>query len=251
MREVGLRTVREWIEQASRIVGFTGAGISTESGIPDFRSNGGRWTRDRIVDFREFLASEDGRIEYWRQKVAAWPAMRKARPNPGHRAFVALHERGKLAAMVTQNIDGLHLRSGLPADKVLELHGTTTEIECLSCGDRISSDEGCRRVHAGEKAPRCRDCGGFLKPATVSFGQSMPADVMARAIREAEGCDLLLVAGSSLVVEPAASIPRIAKRAGARLVIVNREKTPLDGIADWVVHGEIGSVLPEMVSPAP
>lgn len=244
---MSLRTVQGWIAQASRVVGFTGAGISTESGIPDFRGDGGKWKRNRIVDYREFLESEEGRVEYWRQKVNAWPAMREAQPNAGHRAFVKLHKGGKLAAMVTQNIDRLHHRSGLPADKVLELHGTTTEIECLSCGDRISSDEACDRVHAGEKAPRCRECGGFLKPATVSFGQSMPADVMTRAIHAAATSDLLLAVGSSLVVEPAASIPRIAKRAGARLIIVNRERTPLDDIADWVVHGEIGAVLPEMV----
>ncbi len=247
---MSLRAVRGWIAQASRIVGFTGAGISTESGIPDFRSPGGVWARNRIVDFQEFQASEEGRIEYWRQKVEAWPAMREAQPNAGHRAFVALHERGKLDAMVTQNIDGLHQRSGLPRDKVLELHGTTTEVECLSCRDRITSDEACERVHAGEKAPRCRSCGGYLKPATVSFGQSMPMDVMARAVLAAEKCDLLLAVGSSLVVEPAASIPRVAKQAGARLVIVNREETPLDPFADWVEHGEIGSVLPEIVSTA-
>ncbi len=247
---MSLRTVREWVAQASRIVGFTGAGISTESGIPDFRGTGGVWERNRIVDFREFMTSLEGRIEYWRQKVEAWPAMRDAKPNAGHRAFVRLQESGKLEALITQNIDGLHQKSGLPREKVLELHGTTTEIECLSCGDRISSDEGCKRVHAGENAPRCRECGGFLKPATVSFGQSMPEDVLERAVVAAQNCDLLLAVGSSLLVEPAASIPRFAKQAGARLVIVNRDQTPLDPIADWVEHGEIGLILPDMVSVA-
>ena len=152
--------------------------------------------------------------------------------------------------LVTQNIERLHQRSGLPADKVLELHGTTTEAVCLDCGDRIPSDEACRRVEGGEKAPRCRLCGGPLKPATISFGQSMPLDVMTRAQTAAEACDLLLAVGSSLVVEPAASIPRLARRAGARLIIVNREPTPLDGIADVVVRGEIGSVLPALVGGA-
>ena len=244
------QAVRALVAGASRIVGFTGAGISTESGVPDFRSPDGVWARNRTVDFREFVSSEAGRVEYWRQKAAAWPAMRAAQPNAGHRAFVELHRQGRLAALVTQNIERLHQRSGLPADRVLELHGTTTEAACLTCGDRITSDEACRRIEAGEKAPRCRSCGGLLKPATISFGQAMPLDVMARAQAAAEACDLLLAVGSSLVVEPAASIPRAAKAAGARLVIVNREPTPLDGIADGVVRGEIGEVLPALVAAA-
>ena len=241
------RAARELVAGASRIVGFTGAGISTESGVPDFRSPNGVWARNRTVDFHEFVSSEAGRVEYWRQKAEAWPAMREAKPNAGHRAFVELHRRGRLVALVTQNIERLHQRSGLPADAVLELHGTTTEAECLACGDRITSDEACRRIEAGERAPRCRKCRGLLKPATISFGQAMPLDVMARAQEAAETCDLLLAVGSSLVVEPAASIPRLAKAAGARLVIVNREPTPLDGIADAVVRGEIGEVLPALV----
>jgi len=238
------------ISDARRAVVFTGAGISTESGIPDFRSPNGVWARNRVIDFQEFVTSEEGRIEYWRQKVEAWPAMRLARPNAGHQAFVDLHRRGKLTALVTQNIERLHQKAGLPADKVLELHGTTTEAVCLSCGDRITSDEACERVEAGEKAPRCRLCGGLLKPATISFGQSMPLDVMQEAQAAAENCDLLLAVGSSLVVEPAASIPRLAKRAGARLVIVNRDRKAGEDIADWGVAGGIGSVLPGMVDQA-
>ena len=241
------QAARELIAGASRIVGFTGAGISTESGVPDFRSPDGVWARNRTVEFHEFVSSEAGRVEYWRQKAAAWPAMREAKPNAGHRAFVELHRQGRLLALLTQNIERLHQRSGLPADTVLELHGTTTEAVCLTCGGRITSDEACRRIEAGELAPRCRACGGLLKPATISFGQAMPLDVMARAQAAAETCDLLLAVGSSLVVEPAASIPRVSKAAGARLVIVNREPTPLDGIADAVVRGEIGAVLPALV----
>ncbi len=241
------QAAREFIAGATRIVGFTGAGISTESGVPDFRSPDGVWARNRTVDFQEFVSSEAGRVEYWRQKAAAWPAMREAKPNAGHYAFVELQRQGRLLALVTQNIERLHQRSGLPADSVLELHGTTTEAVCLACGDRITSDEACRRIEAGERAPRCRACGGLLKPATVSFGQAMPLDVMARAQAAAETCDLLLAVGSSLVVEPAASIPRVAKASGARLVIVNREPTPLDDIADAVVRGEIGAVLPGLV----
>jgi len=244
-----LLRVRKWVADSSRIVGFTGAGISTESGVPDFRSPNGVWAKNRIVDYRSFLESEGERIEYWRQKVAAWPAMRAARPNAGHNAFVELHKRGKLMALVTQNIERLHQRSGLPAEMVLELHGTTTEAVCLTCGDRITSDEACERVNAGEAAPRCRLCDGLLKPATISFGQAMPLDVLDLAKDAAETCDLMLAVGSSLVVEPAASIPLLAKHAGAKLVIVNRDPTPLDGIADAVVHGEIGTILPEITRP--
>ena len=242
-----MQTARELIAGAARIVGFTGAGISTESGVPDFRSPNGVWARNRTVDFQEFVASEAGRVEYWRQKAAAWPAMRDARPNAGHHAFVELHRQGRLEALITQNIERLHQRSGLPADKVLELHGTTTEAVCLTCGDRITSDEACRRIAGGERAPRCRPCGGLLKPATVSFGQALPRDVLARAQTAVATCDLLLAVGSSLVVEPAASLPRAARRAGARLIIVNRDPTPLDGMADAVVRGEIGAVLPALV----
>ena len=205
------------------------------------------WARNRTVYYQEFVSSEADRVEYWRQKVAGWPAMRDARPNAGHYAFAALQEQGRLLAMVTQNIERLHQRSGLPADLVMELHGTATEAVCLTCGDRVSMDEACRRVTDGEPAPRCKPCGGLLKPATVSFGQEMPHDVMVRAYAAAKACDLLLVAGSSLVVEPAASIPRVAKHAGARLIIINREPTPVDRIADVVVHGEIGDLLPALV----
>ena len=247
MPSSGSVDARRLVFEAARIVGFTGAGISTESGVPDFRSPNGVWAQNRIVDYQEFISSEAGRIEYWRQKAAAWPAMRDAQPNAGHHAFVELHKQGRLDALITQNIERLHQRSGLSADKVLELHGTTTEAVCLACGDRISSDEACRRIEDGEKAPRCRACDGFLKPATISFGQAMPHDVMVRAQVAAETCDLMIAVGSSLVVEPAASIPRVARQAGARLVIVNRDPTPLDGIADAVVHGEIGAVLPELV----
>ena len=243
----GERAARELIAEASRIVGFTGAGISTESGVPDFRSPDGVWARNRTVYFQEFLSSEAGRVEYWRQKIAAWPDMRGARPNAGHYAFVELHKQGRLQALITQNIERLHQRSGLPANMVLELHGTTTEAVCLTCGDRIPSDEACRRVAGGELAPRCRLCGGVLKPATISFGQAMPHDVMVRAQAAVESCDLLLAVGSSLVVEPAASLPRVARQAGARLIIVNREPTPLDRIADVVVRGELGAILPALV----
>lgn len=247
MSSGALAEARRRVVRARRIVGFTGAGISTESGIPDFRSPDGVWATNRTVTFQEFVSSEAGRVEYWRQKAAAWPAMRDARPNAGHLAFVELHRQGRLEVLVTQNIDGLHLRAGLPEDKVLELHGTAAAVTCLSCGDRISADEANLRVAAGEKAPRCRACSGLLKPATISFGQNLSHRVLTRAFEAARSCDLLLAVGSSLVVEPAASLPRAARAGGAELVIVNREPTPLDPIAQVVVHGEIGEVLPALV----
>ena len=248
---MSLTRAQAWVREATRIVGFSGAGVSTESGIPDFRSPNGVWANNRIVPLDAFVNNFEDRVEYWRQKCLAWPDMRQAEPNAGHRAFVDLHRKGKLAAMVTQNIDGLHQKSGLPSEIVHEIHGTTLEAACLACGDRISSDEACARVAAGELAPECRLCGGLLKPATISFGQSMPADVLRAAERAAVSCDLFLAVGSSLVVYPAAALPAVAKRSGARLVIVNRDPTPLDGIADAVLRGELGSLLPALADAVP
>ncbi len=242
---------RRLIALSSRIVGFTGAGVSTESGIPDFRSPHGVWARTRIVEFDEFVSSRAGRIEYWRQKIASWPAMRDAQPNAGHLAFVELERQSKLRGLITQNIDGLHQRAGQSPELVVELHGTTAEAACLRCGDRIPMDEAVRRIEAGELAPECQKCGGLLKPATVSFGQPMPERQLARAIELARNCELFLAAGSSLVVQPAALLPALAKQAGARLIIINRTATPLDDIADLVLRGEIGSLLPALVPARP
>lgn len=237
---------REWIRAASRILGFSGAGISTESGVADFRSPNGVWARNRTVYFEEFVSDEAARTEAWRQKVESWPEMRDALPNAGHRTFVELHRRGQLAAMITQNIERLHQRSGLPSEMVLELHGTMTEAMCLTCDDRIDMNEAVARVDAGEKAPKCRECGELLKPATISFGQNLPQEVLLAAHQAAESCDLFLAVGSSLVVHPAASLPVVAQRRGARLIIINRDKTPLDAAADLVIRGEIGSILPAL-----
>ena len=235
----------ELIVQSSRIVGFTGAGISTESGIPDFRSPNGIWANNRIIEYSEFVNSRAGRIEYWRQKVAMWPEMRDAQPNAGHHAFAELERRGKLRAMITQNIDGLHQRAG--NTHVIELHGTTVECECLTCGVHISMDEAIDRVNSGDLAPECDVCGGLLKPATISFGQSMPALAMKAAVEACQDCDVFLAVGSSLVVYPAASLPELAKQSGAALIIINRTPTPLDGIADLVVAEEIGKALPKLI----
>ena len=235
----------ELIAESNRIVGFTGAGISTESGIPDFRSPNGIWANNRIIEYQEFVSSRAGRVEYWRQKVAMWPEMRDAQPNAGHLAFAELERRGKLRAMITQNIDGLHQRAGVT--DVIELHGTTVEAACLTCGDHISMDEAVSRVEAGDPAPECNHCGGLLKPATVSFGQSMPAREMDLAVRACYDCDVFLAIGSSLVVYPAAALPELAKQNGAALIIINRMPTPMDGIADLVINDEIGKTLPQLI----
>jgi NAD-dependent deacetylase len=237
----------ELIAQSDKIVGFTGAGISTESGIPDFRSPGGVWTTNRMIYYDEFLNDRAARIEAWRQKFLIWPAMRDAQPNAGHLAFADLEWRGKLLAMITQNIDGLHQRAGNSPEVVIELHGTMTEAECLSCRLRIPMDEALARVASGELSPLCETCGGLMKPATVSFGQPMPALAMQMAAIASQQCEVFIAAGSSLVVYPAASFPEIAKESGAALIIVNRTETPLDGIADLVVRDEIGKALPRLV----
>ena len=240
---------RHWLTDATAVVGFTGAGISTESGIPDFRSPDGVWSRNRTVLYDEFVANHDDRVEYWRQKALMWPEIRDAVPNAGHHALVSLRDQGKLSGVITQNIDGLHVKSGLADTDVVELHGTTCNVVCLSCGELSSMDAACERIAAGDLAPECH-CGGFLKPNTVSFGQMLPPGALERAADLARASDVFLAVGSSLVVQPAASFPRVAKQGGARLIIINRDETPLDGDADLVFHAAIGEVLPRMVEDA-
>ena len=238
---------KERIALSRKIVGFTGAGISTESKIPDFRGPGGVWSKYRTVYFQDFVRSRDERVEYWRQKAEGWPAIRDAQPNEGHRAFAGLDKQGRLLAVITQNIDGLHQKAGLPWEKLIELHGNTTVAACLACGARIPMDEAIGRVEHGDFSPECRQCGGLLKPATVSFGQPMPEAEMAHAGHVCRECEVFVAVGSSLVVQPAATFPVLAKREGGLLVIVNRTDTPLDSEADLVVRGEIGEVLPELL----
>jgi NAD-dependent deacetylase len=242
-----LAPAKTWIAKSNNVVGFTGAGISTESGIPDFRSPGGVWARNRIIEFDEFVASREARVEAWRQRVEMWPSMRDAMPNAGHLAFVELERRGKLKAMITQNIDGLHQRAGQSPDLVVELHGTNLWAACLACRRRIPMEEAIRRVETGDLAPECESCGGILKSATVSFGQMMPQRELDRAAEAARRCEVFLAVGSSLVVYPAAMLPALAKQAGAKLIILNRTPTPLDDMADLVVRDEIGKVLPLLV----
>lgn len=235
--------LREMIGSAKRIVAFTGAGISTESGIPDFRSPGGIWTRYKPIYFDDFMASDEMRRESWRRKFATDETMLKAEPNAGHRALARLVEQGRMSAIITQNVDGLHQRSGVPDSKVIELHGNSTYASCLDCGHRHELEPIRKDFLGSGKLPICIKCEGIVKTATISFGQAMPEIQMARAQDETMACDLFIVLGSSLVVYPAAGFPRIAKRRGARLVIVNREATDQDDAADMVIHAEIGPTM--------
>ena len=235
--------LRRLIGASRRTVVFTGAGISTESGIPDFRSPTGIWARSKPILFRDFVASADARREAWRRKFDSEPTMRAAAPNRGHRAVARLVREGKAPAVVTQNIDGLHQASGVPDGKVVELHGNATYARCLGCGRRYEIDALREAFERGGDVPDCAACGGLVKTATVSFGQSMPEEAMRRAEAETLAADLFLVLGSSLVVQPAAGFPVLAKRNGARLAIVNNEATPLDRIADLVVRRGIGEAL--------
>ena len=231
------------IEQSRRAVIFTGAGISTESGIPDFRSPGGIWTRMAPIDFSDFLASDEAKRETWRRRFAMEGTFREARPNRGHRAVRELVRRGKAAAVITQNIDGLHQASGIVDDQVIELHGNTTYAHCLDCKTRYELAALRSAFERDEAALVCDECGGWVKTATVSFGQAMPVDAMRRAEIETLAADLFIVAGSSLVVYPAAGFPELAKHNGASLVIINREPTSLDRIADLVLNRAIGETL--------
>ncbi len=229
---------------ARSAVAFTGAGISTECGIPDFRSPGGLWTRNKPIPFDAFLASRAARNEAWRRRFAMEEAFGGARPGRGHMALAKLLARGRLAGVITQNIDGLHQASGIPDDALVELHGNSTYATCLDCGVRYSLEWVRERFEArGGIAPDCEACDGPVKSATISFGQAMPEREMARADAMTRAADLFIVVGSSLVVFPAAGFPLLAKRGGARLVIVNREPTDFDEIADLVVRHEIGDVL--------
>jgi NAD-dependent deacetylase len=241
--ETAITELRRLVDGAEAIVPFTGAGISTECGIPDFRSPGGLWTKNRPIEFGDFVASQDMRDESWRRRFVMQDSFGQAKPGRGHRALASLYKSGKVPALVTQNIDNLHQDSGIPAKDVVELHGNTTYATCLDCGERYEIGWVRERFDdSGGRAPDC-SCGGFIKTATVSFGQSMPVEAMQRAESLAKSCDLFLAVGSSLVVWPAAGFPLTAKRNGAALVIINREPTEFDEIADLVIHDDIGDTL--------
>jgi NAD-dependent deacetylase len=243
-RTAAVERLGELLAQSHRGVAFTGAGISTECGIPDFRSPGGIWTKNRPIPFDEFLSDQEARNEAWRRKFAIEETFKKAKPGRGHRALARLVERGKLSSVITQNIDNLHQMSGVPAEKVIELHGNGSYASCLECDVRYEI-EWVRECfdNSGGIAPACPACNGPVKTATISFGQSMPERAMRRAETETLAADIFIAIGSSLVVWPAAGFPVMAKRNGAKLVILNREKTDLDDIADLVVRDDIGEVL--------
>ena len=231
------------IDAAQRVAIFTGAGISTESGIPDFRGTNGVWTKMQPILFQDFITSAEARRETWRRRFAGDDTMRAAQPNRGHRAVAMLLRQGKAQAVITQNIDGLHQASGIPEAQVIELHGNSTYAHCLDCRRRYEIGALRAAFDRDGDVPACAACGGLVKTATISFGQSMPEEPMRRSQQETLAADLFIVLGSSLVVYPAAGFPEMAKRHGARLVIVNMQETPLDDIADLVIRDGIGDVM--------
>jgi NAD-dependent deacetylase len=243
--------VGDWLRAAGRVTVLSGAGISTESGIPDFRGPQGVWTRNpaaqTMFTFDNYVADADVRRQAWRNRLEhpAWDAT----PNAGHRALVDLERSGRLRAIITQNIDGLHQRAGNDPAKVIEIHGTLFEVECLGCERRTSMRENLDRVEAGEPDPACLVCGGIQKAATISFGQSLRSEDLWAAQRAAEECDLMLAVGTTLQVQPAAGLAGVATDAGARLVIVNRDPTPYDGLASALLRDPIGQTLPRLVAP--
>jgi len=240
--------LRTLVEESRVIVPFTGAGISTECGIPDFRSPGGIWTRMRPIDFSDFLASQEARDESWRRRFAMQDQFGGARPGRGHQALASLYRAGKSPGVVTQNIDNLHQASGIASEHVVELHGNTTYATCLDCAARYELPWVKRFFDASGRAPSCTSCGGHIKTATVSFGQAMPEREMQRAEELTRSADLFIAIGSSLVVWPAAGFPLMAKRNGASLVIINRDPTEFDDIADLVVRHDIGEVLAPFIA---
>jgi len=238
-----MMTIQEFgtkIRESHEIVVFTGAGISTESGIPDFRSPGGLWTRYRPVTFQEYMSTESARIEAWKRRLETHEAHKNAKPNIGHYFIQSLDQKGKLIGLITQNVDGLHSEAGLVDEKIVELHGTNRKIICLKCNKFFDPDEVIKRLVGDFSSPNCDACGGILKAATVSFGQAMPQEAMRRAEEWTEQAAVFMVMGSSLQVQPAASFPVFAKRNGALLAIINREPTPLDEYGEFVHHGAIG-----------
>jgi NAD-dependent deacetylase len=239
----------EMVRAAGAIVPFTGAGISTECGIPDFRSPGGLWSKNRPIDFDAFMSNQEARNESWRRRFAMEDQFGGAKPGRGHRAIASLYHAGKVPAVVTQNIDNLHQASGIPTKDVIELHGNTTFALCLRCSERYEIAWVSGKMDARNGcAPDCPACGGYIKTATISFGQAMPEAAMRRAQELAGSCDLLMSIGSSLLVWPAASLPLMAKRNGAALIIINREPTDFDEMADLVVRDDIGTVLAPFVA---
>lgn len=244
-----IETVRDWIAEAISVAALTGAGISTDSGIPDFRGPKGLWTRDpdaeKMATLQVYMADPEVRKRSWQWRLET--EANKREPNAGHHALVRLEREGHLETLVTQNVDGLHQAAGSDPARVVEIHGTLQEVECLDCGERAPMARALARVEAGEQDPACRTCGGLLKSATISFGQGLVAEDLSRAQRAAESCDLMLAIGTTLAVYPIAAMVPIAKESGARVVIVNGEATEMDELADAVLRGSISEILPRLL----
>jgi len=234
------------LRSSTDIVFFTGAGISTESGVPDFRSPGGIWTKYQPIYFQDFLSNEAARIQHWKLKKATYELYKTVKPNSGHYAIRDFEQRGQLLGLITQNIDGLHGLAGVSAEKLIEIHGTDRLVTCLDCYKEFQPADVYEPLGEEFSAPTCSACGGFLKSANVSFGQAMPAEKMRVARDWSERAQIFIVIGSSLQVQPAASFPVIAKQAGALLAIINRDDTPLDELADFAHHGAIGEFFAKL-----
>jgi NAD-dependent deacetylase len=245
-----IATVRSWIDAARRIVVLTGAGISTDSGIPDFRGPQGLWTKnpeaEKMATIGHYIADPEVRKRSWRMRLEMETDRRE--PNAGHRALAELERRGLLDTLITQNVDGLHQKGGVSPHAIVEIHGTLQEVICMDCGERAPMERALVRVRAGEDDPPCRSCGGILKSATISFGQGLVMEDLRRAERAAQGCDLLLAIGTTLAVYPIAGVVPIAKSAGARIVILNAQPTEMDDLADAVLRGSISEILPRLVA---
>lgn len=248
--EEAIARVRAWIEASERLVALTGAGISTDSGIPDFRGPQGLWTRnpeaEKMATIQNYVADPEVRKRSWQNRLGSRGS--QAEPNAGHRALATLEKRSRLHTLITQNVDGLHQKAGSSPDRVVEIHGTMREVTCLACGERAPMERALERVRAGEEDPPCRSCGGILKAATISFGQGLVAEDIARAEAAAAGCDLLLAIGTTLTVYPIAGVVPVARDAGARIVIVNGEPTAMDDLADVVLRGSISDALERLVA---
>ena len=244
-----IEEVSGWIDAAERVTVLTGAGISTDSGIPDFRGPQGLWTKnpeaEKMATIQNYLAEPDVRKRAWKNRLETLSG--EAKPNDGHRALVELERRHKLHALITQNVDGLHIRAGSSRDKVIEIHGTMLEVACLSCGERQPMQNVLARVRAGEEDPECKSCSGILKSATISFGQGLVQEDLVRSQEAAESCDLMLAVGTTLGVYPIANVVPVAKSSGARIVIVNGSPTEMDSIADAVLQDSISKILPQIV----
>jgi NAD-dependent deacetylase len=247
--EQAIVDARALLAAARRVVVLTGAGISTDSGIPDFRGPKGVWTRnpeaEKMATLQHYMADPEIRRRSWQMKLEGVRQQRG--PNAGHRALVELEKRGKLDTLITQNVDGLHQDAGTDPDRVVEIHGTLREVVCMKCGERAPMERALARVEAGEEDPECRSCGGILKSATISFGQGLVAEDLARAERAANECDLMFAIGTTLSVYPIAAVVPVAQEAGARILILNAEPTPMDSLADVVLRGGIGEILPRLL----